>query len=286
MQKRFPRFNKTKQLNQTRPQSVKSSKAQPAKRRPEGATEEARPVKSRVVVGIHSVTEAIKVRPKKIETIWLKQDWESSAELRLIEELIKEKRIPMEVKSQQSLDKWSSGHQGIAAFVTEQPEFDWKNIEQSTQSVIVALDGLEDPHNLGAILRTSWLLGVKGILHTLERSVGLTPTVNKIACGGVEHVPLEGVHNFSNHIERLKKDGFWVYGLSAAGKSTIYDLELPDKVVWVIGSEGKGIRKTTERLCDELVSIPQIDSAASFNASVAAGITLGETFRQLQKQKK
>ena len=142
------------------------------------------------------------------------------------------------------------------------------------------LDGIEDPHNLGAILRTSWLTGVHGVLIPEDRAVGLTPTVHKVACGGVEHVPVEETTNFSNYAEDLKKKGYWIYGLSPRGKKSIFELDLPEKVVWAIGAEDKGMRVTTERLCDELVFIPQSSASASYNASVATAMALTETLRQ------
>jgi len=178
------------------------------------------------------------------------------------------------------LEKFGPSQQGAAVFVDGAPELDIGGLEKNEKSILLILDGIEDPHNLGAIVRTSWLVGVDGVFIPEDRAVGLTPTVHKVACGGVEHVPVMGVTNFSNYSEELKKQGYWLYGLSPRGKKSIFELELPEKVVWVVGSEDKGMRVTTERLCDELAFIPQASSSASYNASVATAMALAETLRQ------
>jgi 23S rRNA (guanosine2251-2'-O)-methyltransferase len=115
-----------------------------------------------------------------------------------------------------------------------------------------------------------------------DRSVGLSPTVHKVACGGVEHVPFEQYSQFHPKLEELKKQGYWVFGLSHKAEKNLFEIKIPEKVIWVLGAEDKGLRTTTERVCDELVCLPQADAAASYNVSVAAGMTLIETLRQRQ----
>jgi 23S rRNA (guanosine2251-2'-O)-methyltransferase len=234
----------------------------------------------RTVVGTHAIREAVAVHANHIEQIWLRQGWETSQELKDLQKDFKSRGLKVEEKPVGILDKIMASHQGAAVFLSKTPNADWAQINQNSKSMVLLLDGIEDPHNLGAILRTSWLMGVDALMIPEERSVGLTSTVHKVACGGAEHVPVERFTNFSNHIESLKKDGYWVFGLSHEGKRSLLDLELPEKVVWCIGAEDKGLRTTTERLCDELVRIPQVSAAASYNASVAAAIALTETFRQ------
>jgi 23S rRNA (guanosine2251-2'-O)-methyltransferase len=233
----------------------------------------------RIVIGQHAINEVLQVRPKAILQAWLKQGWESSQDLRDLNEELKKLKIKSEIKPMGVLDRFG-GHQGAALMLEEVPELNWAALESQQHSKLLILDGIEDPHNLGAILRTSWLMQVDGILIPADRSVGLSPGVHKVACGGAEHVPVEICPNFSNPLEKLKKMGYWVFGLSHLGKKTIFDLKLPEKVVWVVGAEDKGMRTTTERLCDELVSIPQVSAAASYNASVASAMALTETFRQ------
>lgn len=243
-------------------------------------SENAIPRDWRIVVGNHAIKEALVMRPKKVKGLWLKNGWESSADLREIEEMARKKQITPELRQETVIDKFGSSHQGAALFVEGAPGLDLDHVGDLDQSILLMLDGIEDPHNLGAILRTSWLTGVRGVLIPQDRAVGLTPTVHKVACGGVEHVPVEETTNFSKYTEVLKEKGYWVYGLSPRGKRSIFELDLPEKVIWAIGAEDKGLRVTTERLCDELVFIPQTNASASFNASVATAMALTETLRQ------
>ncbi len=234
----------------------------------------------RVVIGTHAINEVFKVRPKQIKGMWLRQSWESSGDLREMHEKAQALRINLELKQDAVLEKFGPSQQGAAVFVDGAPEFDMTELEKFDKSLVLMLDGIEDPHNLGAIMRTSWLVGAHGVLIPEDRAVGLTPTVHKVACGGVEHVPVESTTNFAKYAEELKKQGYWIYGLSPRGKHSIFELELPDKVVWAVGAEDKGLRVTTERLCDELAYIPQASASASYNASVATAMALAETLRQ------
>ena len=242
--------------------------------------ENAMPRDWRVVIGTHAINEALMVRPRQVKAMWLRQGWESSTELCGTEELAKKFNIKYEVKPSSVIEKFGSSQQGAALFVDGAPEFDLNKLAEHEKSTVLILDGIEDPHNLGAILRTSWLVGTHGVIIPEDRAVGLTPTVHKVACGGVEHVPVEETTNFSKYAEALKEKGYWIFGLSPRGTKSIFELELPEKVVWAIGSEDKGLRVTTERLCDELVYIPQASSSASYNASVATAMALTETLRQ------
>lgn len=241
--------------------------------------------KWRCVTGTHSIAELLKVRSSSVEVAWLKQGWNTVPELRELEETLKKLRIRVVEKPLGLMDRWASGHQGAILFSSQTPELDLHDGLDQASSIFLILDGIEDPHNLGAILRTSWLTGVSGVLTPANNSVGLTSTVHKVACGGVEHVPVDSESGFATSVEELKKQGYWVYGLSHKGKKSLYDLELPERVVWCIGSEDKGMRITTERLCDELIFIPQKSAEASYNASAATAIALSETKRQHLRQK-
>jgi 23S rRNA (guanosine2251-2'-O)-methyltransferase len=234
----------------------------------------------RPVIGTHAINEALKVRAKTAKVLWIKQGWESNADLREIQEKSLKARVKIDEKPEGVIDRFGPNHQGAVLFMGDAPGLNMKSLEDLEKSILLILDGIEDPHNLGAILRTSWLIGVQGVFVPEDRAVGLTPTVHKVACGGAEHVPVVATTNFGNYAEDLKKMGYWVYGLSPRGTKSIFDLQLPDKVVWAIGSEDKGMRVNTERLCDELVYIPQSSAAASYNASVATAMALTETLRQ------
>lgn len=238
----------------------------------------------RQVAGTHAINEAFRVSGKKAKVLWLRQGWESNADLQSFEEQAKNAKVRIEVKSGAVLDKLCATNQGAILYIDGRLELDYQSLTQHERSTLLLLDGLEDPHNLGAILRTAWLAGAHGLMIPSERAVGLTPTVHKVACGGAEHVPVDEITNFSVPLEVLKEQGYWVFGLSHKATKTIFDLKLPEKVVWAIGSEEKGLRVSTERLCDELVSIPQSSNAASYNASVAAGMALAETIRSSKRQ--
>lgn len=233
--------------------------------------------KGRWAVGLHAVREAIKVRPEAIAECWLKEGWDSSEELRKLADSIGQK---FHLKPPGVLDKLSSGHQGVAVRLTSGPEFDVDELKAKTHAMVLLADGLQDPHNLGAILRTAWLLNVSAVFIPEHRSSPLTPTVMKVACGGAEHVPVITDGNLLDTAKQLKDMGFWLYGLAGEAQQTLWQTEFPEKVALVVGSEESGIRSPLSRLCDDLIKIPQVAAEASFNASVATAIGLSEVARQ------
>lgn len=239
----------------------------------------------RQVTGTHAIAELLVVHPKTVQVVLVQTNWRSSSELRALVEKLESKKIKIEEKSEQQLRDISGSHQGAVAFSDLNLNFEYQTYNWRDHGLVLALDGVEDTHNLGAILRTSWLMGVNGIIIPEDRAVGLTATVHKVACGGVEHVPMHRTNQFATPFEILKKAGFWVFGLSHKAEKTIYDLNIPEKVIWVLGAEDKGLRGPTEKACDELVSIPQLSPNASYNVSVSAALALGETKRQWMKKK-
>lgn len=247
----------------------------PQQRRPQA------PVSNdRIIMGIHSVKEAMNVRPKAVRQIWLKQDFLSNPSLKQISEIAKSKNIKVLEKADQELKKIAESHQGTVAFVTENPQWKIEQWSKEETCTLVALDGLEDPQNVGAIFRSSWLFGIKGILMCSRRAVNITPSVAKVAEGGLEHVAWDIVDQLPAALEELKEAGFWIFGLDASGQKDLYEIKVPEKVVWVLGAEDQGIRKSVQGVCDELVRIPQLDKNASLNVSAAGAVTFGETFRQ------
>lgn len=238
----------------------------------------------RQIAGTHAVREALKVHPQSIKQAYVQVNLTNTPEIKDLLQIFKAKNIRCEEKSEMELAKLCAGHQGAVIFSDYNPAFDYTQQGWEEQSMVIALDGVEDPHNLGAILRTSWLMGVSGMIIPQDRAVGLTPTVHKVACGGVEHVEIARINNFTEPFTALKEAGFWVYGLSHKATKSIYDISYPEKVIWVLGAEDKGLRTTTERICDELVSIPQLSADASYNVSVATALALAETKRQWTKK--
>ena len=183
-----------------------------------------------------------------------------------------------------------ANHQGVVAQVAA---YTYKELEdliqqakaQRTDPVIIVLDSITDPHNLGAIIRTAEAFGAQGLVIPQRRAVGITSAVMKVAAGALEHFSVARVVNLSRCLETLKTEGFWIYGTAAGQGKSIHDLDLRGPVCLVIGSEGDGLSLLTQRHCDQLMEIPLAGKTPSLNASVAAGITLYEVYRQRGSQK-
>ncbi len=236
--------------------------------------------KGRCVVGIHAVNELLRVRPHAITQLWLREGYQDRADLKEIFESAQRQKVRPSTHAVGALDKITSHHQGVLAFSSEEPELDWASLAKLETSTLVALDEVEDPHNLGAVLRTAWLMGAQAVFTPEHRAAALSPAVSKVAQGAVEHVPVLRDSALPQQLEELKRQGYWILGLAHTAKQQIYSFEIPQKVVWVFGSEASGLRKSVLGVCDDLIGIPQLVPAASYNVSVAAAIVLGETFRQ------
>jgi 23S rRNA (guanosine2251-2'-O)-methyltransferase len=232
------------------------------------------------VVGIHAVRELLKVRARGISELWIRDRFQDHPDLNEIHESALRNKVRIQLRSPGALDRITSAHQGVLAFTEQQPEIDWNALKSQDRAVLIALDEVEDPHNLGAVMRTAWLFGAQGILLPDNRSASLSPAVSKVAQGAAEHIPVEQDSSLPQQLKRLKDLGFWILGLSHKGKQPLFKFEVPAKVVWVLGSESSGLRKPVEGACDDLISIPQADPEASYNVSVAAAVALAETYRQ------
>lgn len=178
-----------------------------------------------------------------------------------------------------------ANHQGVAAQVSPQEYMDLGDLiakakSASDQPVLVVADGITDPHNLGAIIRTAEALGAQGLVIPQRRAVGITSTVVKVAAGALENFPVARVVNLSRGLEELKTAGFWIYGTASEASEPVHKVEFSGPIALVVGSEGEGLGLMTQRSCDRLVSIPLCGNTPSLNASVAAGMALYEIFRQ------
>jgi 23S rRNA (guanosine2251-2'-O)-methyltransferase len=238
------------------------------------------PPQGRCVVGIHAVEELLAVRPQTISAFWIREKYHDHPSLTAIHDQAERLHVKIKTVTPGTLDKIVGNHQGVIAFSEEEPQVDWTTLEKAEQATLVALDEVEDPHNLGAVMRTAWLLGGQAILTTERRSAQLSPAVSKVAQGAVEHIPVVSDMALPQQLEALKAHGFWILGMSHKATQSLFSLEIPEKVVWVLGSESSGLRKSVEGMCDDLISIPQLAPNASYNVSVAAAIALSETFRQ------
>lgn len=194
----------------------------------------------------------------------------------LIKDLIKN-QIKYEIRNRKELDKLSNykNHQGIVFEAKEYKTYELKDIIDGKHKLIAILDGLEDPHNLGAILRTSDAIGVDGVIFKKDRNVTLNDTVAKVSTGAIEYVKCVCVTNLNNTVEYLKKNGYWVVGLEASGDISYEKLDYKNmKIALILGSEGKGISRLLSTKLDYKVSLPLIGHVNSLNASNAYAVML------------
>lgn len=195
-------------------------------------------------------------------------------------ELAKKFSVKVVTITKQEIDSFckNKNHQGIIAEVKPYQTYQFEPIlaklKNKSNSLLVILDELNDPHNLGAILRSSDVFGVDGIIYKKNGQVGLNDTVSKVSTGAIDYVPCIEVTNLSMTIEKLKKEGFWIIGLAGEAKSDLKSIPKDVKLAVVIGSEGKGISQLVRKHCDLLVKIPMLGHVSCLNASVAAGIVL------------
>lgn len=231
---------------------------------------------SEYIFGKNVVKEAFN-HPSRIEEIYvLDKNTEFVS-------LAKEYRIKYTVITPSEMNKMVSGnHQGVVALVKDYHYYSLSDIvKEDKNSLIVALDGLEDPHNLGAILRTCEAAGIDGVILPKNRSVKLNSTVAKVSTGAIEYVKVVEVVNLTQTLKQLKNKGYWIIGAERSSKSSnIWELKYDMPIVLVIGSEGKGISRLVKEECDFLVEIPMQGKINSLNASVSTGIMIYEIRRQ------
>ncbi len=186
----------------------------------------------------------------------------------------------------EQLDRMAQGarHQGVVAQQVEQRNYDERDLEGLIEFVakplLLILDGVQDPHNLGACLRTAAAAGVTAVIVPKDRAVGLTPTVRKIAAGGAERVLLVRVTNLARSMKQLQEAGVWIVGLAGEVEASLYDIDLRGPIAIAMGSEGDGLRRLSREHCDYLAQIPMHSGMESLNVSVATGISLFEALRQ------
>lgn len=237
-----------------------------------------------LILGRNAVIEALK-SDRTIECVYIsKGDLEGSIKVAL--GLAKDKGIVVKEADRRKLDVMSEGlnHQGIIAKVTPFKYCEVNDIlqyanEKEEQPFIIILDEIEDPHNLGSIIRTAELCGVHGIIIPKRRNVGVTSTVYKCSAGAIEHMKIAKVTNINTTIDMLKEKGIWIYGADIEGKDYSYNTDFSGSCALIIGSEGKGISNLTLKKCDLLVKIPMVGKINSLNASVAGGIMMYEVLK-------
>jgi 23S rRNA (guanosine2251-2'-O)-methyltransferase len=236
------------------------------------------------IYGINSVTEALKARGRAFEWVGMAKERHDLRLQRLIEDCRKI-GIPVRFLPRTELDRMAgnAAHQGVVAVTSAKQYNDLDDVidaKRSQYSLLIVLDGVEDPHNLGAILRTSDAAGADGVVIPDRRAAGVTGTVTKVSAGASEHLPIAKVTNIARTIEELKDRNIWTVGLDEHGKQSYDALDYNMNCALVFGAEGKGLHDLVKKKCDFLVSIPMLGKVPSLNVSVAAGIVLYELVRQ------
>jgi 23S rRNA (guanosine2251-2'-O)-methyltransferase len=240
------------------------------------------------IYGINSVAEALKARGRAFEWVGVAKERHDLRLQRIIEESRKQ-GVPVRFVPRPELDRMAghNAHQGVVAVTSAKQYNDLDDVveaKRSRYSLVVVLDGVEDPHNLGAILRTADAAGANGVVIPERRAAGVTGTVTKASAGASEHLPIAKVTNIARTLEDLKSRNLWIVGLDERGPQSYESLDYQMDCAVVLGAEGKGLHDLVAKKCDFLVSIPMLGKVPSLNVSVAAGVVLYEIVRQRRKQ--
>lgn len=237
------------------------------------------------VYGVHAVEALLRHHPKRVKQLWLAES-RNDPRVKTLMELAGQHRVQVGQKDRRELDEWAEGvHQGVVAEVSPSQVWGEAMLEELLDRcegppLLLVLDGVTDPHNLGACLRTADAAGALAVIVPKDKSATLNATVRKVACGAAEVIPLVAVTNLARSLEKLKQRGLWVVGTAGEAEQTVYQQDLSGPLIMVMGAEGKGMRRLTRDLCDYLVKLPMAGSVSSLNVSVATGICLFEALRQ------
>ena len=236
---------------------------------------------------MHAVTAALKYEPGRIQGIWVERR-RHDARRRALLTVAEQQGIAVQQADRVELDRLSSHarHQGVLArcivSTAARTENELPAILESAQepALLLVLDGVQDPHNLGACLRSAEAAGVQAVIAPVDRAVGLTATVRKVACGAAETVPFIPVSNLARTLRSLQEQGLWLIGAAGEAEKTLYEMDFTAPVAIILGAEEKGLRRLTREICDNLARIPMAGQVESLNVSVAAGVFLFEAVRQ------
>ena len=246
------------------------------------------------VYGIHTVDSLLRQNPKSVQQLLLQAGREDKRITALLT-LAQNQGVPVSREPKAGLDKIAGGrHQGVVALMRDDPQQDdstasnlWREADllekvenKGAPVLILVLDGVTDPHNLGACLRSADAAGADAVVVPRDNSADLTPVVRKVACGAAEVLPFVRVTNISRTLQALQARGVWLYGADGGAEKSLYNSDLTESLALVMGAEGKGMRRLTRERCDHLIHLPMAGSVSSLNVSVAAGICLFEAARQ------
>ncbi|MFC0322632.1 23S rRNA (guanosine(2251)-2'-O)-methyltransferase RlmB [Gallibacterium melopsittaci] len=241
---------------------------------------------SEQIYGIHAVSAVLATAPERLIEVMVLKGREDKRLLPLLEALT-QLGISIQYLTRQALDKKADGevHQGIIARVQAPKEYNendlYSLLNKKDKPFLLVLDGVTDPHNLGACLRTADAAGVDAVIVPKDKSAQLTAVARKVACGAAEVMPLVRVTNLARTLKTLQEEyNIWVVGTAGEAEHSIYQTTLTGAIALVMGAEGDGMRRLTRESCDQLVSIPMQGSVSSLNVSVATGVCLFEIVRQ------
>ncbi len=228
------------------------------------------------IYGVHAVEALLRHHPKRVKQIWLAEG-RSDPRVQTLLQLAGENRVPV--------GRVEGVHQGVVADVSPSQVWGEAMLDELLDRtegapLILVLDGVTDPHNLGACLRTADAAGALAVVVPKDKSATLTPAVRKVACGAAEVIPLVAVTNLARTLEKLQQRGLWVVGTAGEAEQELYQQDLTGPTILIMGAEGKGMRRLTREHCDYLVKLPMAGSVSSLNVSVATGVCLFEAMRQ------
>ena len=238
----------------------------------------------RLIIGFHAVNARLWQNPASIVELYV-QDGRQDARMRDVLATAAAENVRVVHTDAERLDTLSkkARHQGVVGFIdASKNHVDLDDVldHLTEPPLLLILDGITDPHNLGACLRVADAMGVHAVIAPKDKSAGLNATVSKVACGAAEVVPYITVTNLARTLRQLKERDIWIVGTDMDGSSDLFHFTAPPAMAWVMGAEGDGMRRLTREHCDMLVSIPMLGSVQSLNVSVSAGMVLAETQRQ------
>ncbi|WP_372873606.1 23S rRNA (guanosine(2251)-2'-O)-methyltransferase RlmB [Pseudomonas sp.] len=242
------------------------------------------------IYGVHTVEALLRHHPKRVKQIWLAEG-RNDPRVQALLALAADARVAVGQCERREMDAWVEGvHQGVVADVSPSQVWGEAMLEELLDRAIgppllLVLDGVTDPHNLGACLRTADAAGALAVIVPKDKSATLNATVRKVACGAAEVIPLVAVTNLARSLEKLQQRGLWVVGTAGEAEQELYQHDMTGPTVLVMGAEGKGMRRLTREHCDYLVKLPMAGSVSSLNVSVATGVCLFEALRQRRSTK-
>ena len=237
------------------------------------------------IYGVHAVEALLRHHPKRVKQIWLAEG-RNDPRMQVLLSLAADARVSVGQCERREMDAWVEGvHQGVVAEVSPSQVWGDAMLEELLDRtegapLLLVLDGVTDPHNLGACLRTADAAGALAVIIPKDKSATLNATVRKVACGAAEVIPLVAVTNLARTLEKLQQRGLWIVGTAGEAEQEIYEQDLSGPIVLVMGAEGKGMRRLTREHCDFLVRLPMAGSVSSLNVSVATGVCFFEALRQ------